>query len=430
MHAVSIAQASFPIRSVVGPYLSVFFVALVVSLILTPLMRWLAVRNGVVDRPDLIRKHHGRVTAYLGGAAIFLAWLAGMCACFFIVPHDPRVLALGTTHVAFPISIVIGALVITLTGLMDDVFGISPRVKVGGQLFAAAALAHNDVGFALVEDLIKFFGYQPPETFCYVAGATLIAVFVLGGCNAMNLMDGMDGLAGGVTFIAAVGLLFLSVFTAVGLTGPADAPPGIDILTSPVRIVMCLAIMGAILGFLLFNFYPASIFMGDAGSLLLGYLSISTILLLAHAPASGPALVMAALIVFALPIVDTMLAIVRRKVAGRPIFEPDKHHMHHELQARGLNVPQATLVMYLLAAFFAAAGCSIVFLRGRYVVAIFAAFYTLTPLIAFIHGKRRKARLAADAASVPAEDALPFRGTPARRRRRYRDHLKRVRGKV
>lgn len=415
-----LAQNNAPFRSVITPYLAVFAVALGISLLLTPLMRWLAIRNGVVDWPDKTRKSHGRPTAYLGGAAIFLAWLGGMFTCFLITPHDSRVLALGLNHVSFPISIVIGALVITLTGLMDDVFGVSPRVKLGGQLFAAAALAHNDVGSELVKDFLVIAGYAPTDMFCYVVGAILIALFVLGGCNSMNLMDGMDGLAGGVTFIAAVGVLFLSIFTAVGLTDPAHEPPGVDILTSPVRIVMCLAIMGSVLGFLVFNFHPARVFMGDAGSLLLGYLSISTILLLAHAPASGPALVLAALIVFALPIIDTMLAIVRRVIAHRSIFSPDRNHLHHKLLQRGMSVPQATLAMYGFATLLAAIGCSVIFMRGRYVLVVFVVMFTLVPALAYVLGRRKQRQPAAHRAAARPRAPLPYLPRPRPRKRRLK----------
>ncbi len=303
---------------------------------------------------------------------------------------------------------------------MDDVFGISPRIKLGGQLSAAAALAHNDVGSELVKDFLVFAGFNPTPMFCYVAGGLLIAAFVLGGCNSMNLMDGMDGLAGGVTLIAAIGVLFLSIFAAVGLTGPAYEPPGVDILTSPVRIVMCLAIAGAVLGFLVSNFHPASIFMGDAGSLLLGYLSISTILLLAHAPAKGPALVMAALIVFALPIIDTMLAIVRRMVGRRNILSPDRQHLHHQLLLRGMSVPAAALSLYGLAVLLALLGCAIVFLRGRYVFAVSAALFTLVPLTAYIKGLAHRRKTAASAAAGADHPQHPLPHLPRPRRRRGR----------
>ena len=408
MNDLSPAQNVGSVWSVVSPYLGVAGAALGVSLLATPLMRRLALRYGVVDRPDLVRKRQRRPVAYLGGAAIFLAWLAGLATCHFITPHDPRAADLGLTHVSFPISLVIGALVITLTGLFDDVFGLSPRVKIGGQLFAAAALAHNDVGTELVKDFIIALGYPaqppPPELLCYVIGAALIAVFVLGGCNSLNLLDGMDGLAGGVTLIAAVGLLFLAVFAAVGLTGPAHGPPGIDILTSPLRIAMCMALIGAVLGFLPYNYHPASIYLGDAGSLLLGYLTVGSILLLAHAPAAGPALVMAGLIIFALPIIDTLLAIVRRKVAGKRISEPDHHHLHHKLLARGFGVRRATLTLYALAACFAVSGCTVVFLRGRYVLLVFVGLFSTVPIAGYIMSRRARR-----GAPVNARDNTPGR---------------------
>lgn len=360
---------------VLRPYIPVFLIAFFASVILTPLMRGLALRNGVIDWPDLQRKRHPHPVAYLGGAAIFLAWLAGMFMCFVIEPHDPRVAALGLHHVLFPMSLVVGALVVTLVGLFDDVWGVSPRVKLGGQLLAAAALAHNDVGTELVRDTLVWAGMDPAGGLCYFLGAVLIAVFVLGGCNALNLMDGMDGSAAGVAAIAAAGLLGLSLFTDLGLVSQADQPPGVDIIMSPLRIVMCLAIGGAVLGFLPYNFHPARIFMGDAGSLLLGYLIVSTMLLLAHAPASGPALVLAGLMVFALPIIDTLLAIIRRKLLGKQISTPDSEHLHHVLLRRGLSVKAAAGVLYLAAAGFAVLGCSVVLLRGRYVVVVFAGLF-------------------------------------------------------
>lgn len=370
--------------SVLAPYMVVFFVAFFVSFVATPVMRWLAIRNGVVDWPDFKRKVHLQPVAYLGGIALFMGWLAGILCCFFLAPHDPRVIELGMAHVKFPFAIVIGGAVIALTGVIDDVYGVSPRVKIGGQLFAAAALATQDVGTELVADTFSSLGVAFPHSdiVAYVLGAIFIAVLVVGGCNSVNLLDGMDGLASGVTAIAAGGFLIISLIVAIGMSNPTMEPPGIDLITSPMRIVMCLAILGAVMGFLPYNFNPANIFMGDAGSLLLGYLCVSTILLLAHAPGPGPALVMAALVVFAMPFTDTTLAITRRKMAGKPIFSPDKAHLHHQLRKSGLSVKQTVLAMYGLCLCFATIGCMMVFLRWRYVLAIFFVMFAFIAVTA------------------------------------------------
>lgn len=393
--------------NVLAPYMAVFFVAFFVSIVATPIMRWLAIRNGVVDWPDFKRKVHLQPVAYLGGMAIFLGWLAGVSMCFFLTPHDVRVIEMGMEHVKFPFAIVIGGAVIALTGVIDDVYGVSPRVKIGGQLFAAAALATQDLGTELVADTFSSLGVAFPHSdlVAYVLGAIFIAVLVVGGCNSVNLLDGMDGLASGISAIAVCGFLVISLIVAIGMSNPTAEPPGIDLITSPIRIVMCLAILGTIMGFLPYNFNPANIFMGDAGSLLLGYLCVSTILLLAHAPGPGPALVMAALVVFAMPFTDTILAITRRKISGKPIFSPDKAHLHHQLRKSGLSIKQTVFVMYGLSLVFATMGCMMVFLRWRYVLAIFFVLFAFIAVTAIKSAQNKVIQATIDPGSRKDEEA-------------------------
>lgn len=375
------------LRDVITPYLGVFFVAFFVAFTVTPLMRLLAVRNGIVDWPDLKRKDHIQPVAYLGGVAIFLGWLAGMALCFFRRPSSETVAALDLGSV---IAIILGAIAITLTGLFDDVFHISPRVKVGGQLFAAAALASQDVGIRLVESTLTIFGMEGvPQPIVYTLGTIVIAVFVIGGCNAMNLLDGLDGLAAGVGTIANIGFLIIAALVAVR-AWMAGAPGGDGLIGDAERIVMCLAMVGAMLGFLPYNFSPATIFMGDAGSLLLGYLCATTILLFTGTTGTGVLLVAACLIVFAVPIIDTMLAIFRRKLAGRPVFSPDTCHIHHMLRQAGLSVKQTVLVLYAASALFAAIGCTMVALRvGPYILAVFVVLFGFVMVTAYKYGQRQ-----------------------------------------
>ncbi|HEX7010996.1 MAG TPA: MraY family glycosyltransferase [Phycisphaeraceae bacterium] len=381
------------LADVLLPYLWVLIAALVASLVMTPLMRRLALSNGIVDWPDLKRKAHVQPVAYLGGVAILLGWLTGIAVAMMTEPHNNDLTHSHYSSVNFPLSIILGAGVITLTGLFDDVYGISPRVKIGGQLFAAAALAWQDVGTRLAASSLGLLGLHPPDWVTYLLGTFIIAVFVIGGCNSLNLLDGLDGLAAGVTGIATAGFLAIAAILAVR-SYDAVAGPGVDAWIDPVRIVMCLAILGAVLGFLPYNFNPAAIFMGDAGSLLLGYLGAATILLFAQTSGKGPLLVTAALIVFALPITDTSLAIIRRKLRGRPIFSPDCEHIHHLLRRSGLSVKQAVGVLYSLAAAFAVLGCSLVMmqLRWRYVLAVFFVMYAAIMVTAYLYG-RRLARL-------------------------------------
>ena len=432
---ITLGQASGPASTgvepvgVIAPYMAVFFVAFFVAIIATPILRAAAIRNGIVDIPDLRRKNHIGPVAYLGGVAIFLGWLAGVGVSFLTPPHNAAASAVGFDHVVFPITIILGAGAIVLTGLFDDVYGVSPRVKVGGQLFAAAALASENVGIRLVESAISVMGL-PLESWLgptlsgyviYALGTVMIAVFVVGGCNAVNLIDGLDGLASGVTAIAVLGFLVMAAMVAVRGDGNSlDA-----LVNDPVRIVMCLAILGAILGFLPYNFNPATIFMGDAGSLLLGFLAVSTILMFSHVHLKH---VTATLIIFAVPISDTAMALIRRKVRGQPLFSPDSNHIHHQLRRRGLTVKQAVVLLYAAQAAFAALGVALVWydVQWRYVMAVFVVLYGFVVVFAYklaardamIEKIKRMESADADAVEVPpATRDVPLPEDPTRDRK-------------
>jgi UDP-GlcNAc:undecaprenyl-phosphate GlcNAc-1-phosphate transferase len=395
------------LTEVIAPYMVVFFIAFFVSFCLTPLMRMLAVRNGVVDWPDAHRKNHLEPIAYLGGVAIFIGWMGGVCMSYFTQPHD---VATDDTFVLFPISVILGAAAIVLTGLFDDIYSISPRVKVGGQLFAAAALAANDVGIQLVDNSLRVMGVTASPMVVLVLGTVVIAVFVIGGCNALNLLDGLDGLAAGVATIACIGFLVMAAMLALMPAVAEDAQrASVMHRGDAIRMVMCLAAIGALLGFLPYNFNPASIFMGDAGSLLVGYLCVATMLLFSDTGGRALLAVTACLIIFALPITDTSLAIFRRKMRGKPILSPDNEHIHHLLRRAGLSVKQSVLVLYGLAILFAVLGCSLIALelRWRYVLALFVILYSFVLVTAYKYGHRKVLldQMAAEAAGDGDDEA-------------------------
>jgi UDP-GlcNAc:undecaprenyl-phosphate GlcNAc-1-phosphate transferase len=300
----------------------------------------------IIDRPDEARKLHKFPIAYLGGFAVFLGVMTAIGVSLFVVDGPGGLLG------PVPLSIVIGILAITFTGLADDVWGWDPRLKIAGQLVAAAALAIQDIGTRVAEGALAPFLGEAGTTLVamgpvsvetgdvfYWTGTALIAFFVLGGCNAMNLIDGLDGLCSGTAAIMATALLVLSIALAAGVDfdDPFDSMAG-------TRVVLCLALLGAVLGFLPWNFNPAVIFLGDCGSLLIGYLLVVIILLLGEHGETH--LVIAGLIVFALPIMDTALAILRRKLAGVSMSQADANHIHH-LAKRSLGgVKSAVVVLY------------------------------------------------------------------------------------
>jgi UDP-GlcNAc:undecaprenyl-phosphate GlcNAc-1-phosphate transferase len=327
-------------------YALVFLAAFLITLLATPFVRRLAISMDIIDRPDEARKLHKFPIAYLGGFAVFLGVMTAIGVSLFVVDGPGGLLG------PVPLSIVIGILAITFTGLADDVWGWDPRLKIAGQLVAAAALAIQDIGTRVAEGALAPFLGEAGTTLVamgpvsveagdvfYWTGTALIAFFVLGGCNAMNLIDGLDGLCSGTAAIMATALLVLSIALAAGVDfdDPFDSMAG-------TRVVLCLALLGAVLGFLPWNFNPAVIFLGDCGSLLIGYLLVVIILLLGEHGETH--LVIAGLIVFALPIMDTALAILRRKLAGVSMSQADANHIHH-LAKRSLGgVKSAVVVLY------------------------------------------------------------------------------------
>ena len=409
-HLADETPHALDLDGVLSPYVGVFVAAFLVAFAATPVMRRLALATGAVDQPDG-RKRHGEPVAYLGGLAIFLGWGAGVVVSRFADTHLSDI----WPGVGLPMAVLVGAVVITATGVIDDLFKLTPRVKVGGQLFAAAALTASRVGVRLVESSLETVGWTgAPPWFVYALGTAVVVLFVLGGCNAMNLLDGLDGLAAGVGAVSAAGFLFIAVWVAMYMA-PESADAALMPIGDPVRIVMGLAILGALLGFLPFNFNPANIFMGDAGSMLTGYLCVTTILMFADTSGKGPMFVMAALIVFAVPIADTALAIVRRKLAGEPLLQPDDKHLHHQLlrAARNLklgpnaSVKAAVLAMYALAGVFAVLGCSLIYLRWRYVLSVFMVLFATILAMAYKSGRQHALQTIHEAKADVAPTASP-----------------------
>jgi UDP-GlcNAc:undecaprenyl-phosphate GlcNAc-1-phosphate transferase len=380
-------------------YLPVFAVAFIVTLLATPLMRKLAVNHGIVDRPSEARKVHRIPIAYLGGVAVFLGLLAGIFTSYLGVAFDnPQFCrhesASHLEQTPVPIlSVVVAMAVICVTGLVDDIKGLYPRLKVAGQLMGAAFLAMEDVGTKVAAGVLKptlgmllgneelKYSFYLPFTLplwntgtitidiIYWVGVVIIALFVLGACNASNLVDGLDGLLSGVTSICAAGLLVIALGLAVADDGRLDSA----------RIVMCMALLGACLGFLPHNFNPANIFLGDAGSLLLGYMTIVIILTLGDTGKTH--LVLAGLVIFMIPIIDTSLAIVRRKLAGKPMSAPDDQHLHHQLK-RALGVKGAVFSLYAIGVVFAVLGIALSVVRLRVSMTLALVFASFIGVIA------------------------------------------------
>lgn len=413
----------------------VLLIAFLVTLAVTPIMRRLAIKYGIIDRPNDPRKIHKMPIAYMGGVGVFLGIVAGIFWSY-ITHSDPALMGASDRSAEVvleqdpvPLWIVAGMTVIAIVGLIDDVVGTTPRVKIAGQLFAAAALAWSDVGTKVAAGIIvpaaKAIGigvaaaapggietvaFDIPLPFVigplsaihidvvYWAGTAIIGFFVIGACNASNLIDGLDGLLSGVTAIATAGFLLVALTLAVLEDGPRDTQ----------RVVLCMAVLGACLGFLPHNFNPATIFLGDCGSLLLGYCAIVIILTLGDTGKTH--LVLAGLVIYAIPLIDTSLAIVRRKMAGKKISDADSDHLHHMLK-RALGVKGAALTLYAIGFAFAVLGVAMSVWKVRVVYVLIIIFLSYIGVISI--KVARKKQIEEQAAAVDGKPAQLPTAAPA-----------------
>jgi UDP-GlcNAc:undecaprenyl-phosphate GlcNAc-1-phosphate transferase len=325
----------------VREYLLVLCVAAAVTYLLTPVARSFALRCGAVAEPR-DRDVHAIPTPRLGGLALY----AGVCAGFLVASSLP---ALRRVFVYSDVeaTVVAGGLIVLL-GAVDDRWGIDALTKLAGQVLAAGVMVL--IGLEVILLTLPGIGTVSlgSERVLLTIGITLLTV------NAINFVDGLDGLAAGVGAIAALAFFVFSYGVASGaLTGGL----GQDRITSPTLIAVVLA--GACLGFLPHNFNPARIFMGDSGSMLIGLMLSAAVISLtgqvdfANLGRLGPSATLPVLVplllpfaVLAVPVVDLLLAVVRRTRAGRSPFAPDKEHLHHRLMEIGHSHTRAVLVMY------------------------------------------------------------------------------------
>jgi len=301
---------------------------------LVPVAGWIARRNGVIDEPG-DRKIHEKPMPRLGGIAVWAAFTVVVLAGYFGVPHFSRI-PWVETHLAAPIALlqeayrvqarllalVAGATLVVVVGILDDVLGNRFPVvaKLAGQVLAALVL----VAGGIRADFLYYEPFNVAFTVLWVVGIT----------NAFNLLDNMDGLSAGVAFVACFVLLVNAW-----------------LLGEFFIALVLVALMGSLLGFLVFNWYPASIFLGDCGSLFIGFVLASLTLLqryVSHASSSYFPVVMPVL-VLAIPILDTATVTFIRIREGRPIYVGDSRHLSHRLVSLGMRPPLAVVTIYLIA---------------------------------------------------------------------------------
>lgn len=295
-----------------------FIVSLVLSLALTPLAGRMGVRFGAIDMPGK-RKVHSKPIPRCGGMAIFLAFILTLVISTLFMTEVSSKLILEKKIVFFLIGIVIAFAV----GLFDDFHRLSPRVKFFFQVISASVAFYGGLRI----ESFSFFGSG--LHFGIVSYLVTVFWFVLF-INAINLIDGLDGLAAGITFFASLVMIILSVVKGEYLIGMLFA-----------------ALAGACLGFLRYNFNPASIFMGDSGSYFLGY-AIAGLSIIGSIKSQIGAAMLIPVLALGIPLFDTILSPIRRFIRGRKIFNPDKAHVHHRLVEMGLTTKKAVWMIYAI----------------------------------------------------------------------------------
>ncbi len=289
--------------------------AFVLALALTPWVRGKALSWGAVDLPNQ-RKVHRRAMPRLGGLVVYLAFLPAA-----VVSSSFKLQVLG---------LACGATLILLLGLADDIRGVSPRLKLAGQTLAALSVIPFGVKVEFVTN-----PFNSEMLYLGLLAVPVTVFWLVAVTNAVNLIDGLDGLAGGISCIAS---LTMAAIAAIQFSVFKD-PGQLEIVT------LSLILAAATLGFLRYNFHPASIFLGDSGSMLLGF-SLGVISVLGLTKSATAISVIIPVVVMGIPLLDVFLAIIRRYQDQRPIFQPDREHLHHRLLARGFTHRGAVLSIY------------------------------------------------------------------------------------
>lgn len=320
-------------------YIFAFIISLGVALCIMPGVIIFAQKTGAMDAPDQ-RKVHKTPVPRIGGIGIYLAFMLAISAC--MVTNN-----LSTEVTNELVGILVSGSIIAVVGIIDDYKNLPAKIKLLGQIFAAVVLVvFFDVRIDFITDPFGDYIYLDlfaiPATIFWLVGVT----------NTVNLIDGLDGLAAGVATIASITIFLVALEQNIFLVA-----------------VLTAALAGAAIGFLYYNFNPARIFMGDTGSMFLGFILASISIIGAVKSAATIALIVP-ILALGLPIFDTTFAIVRRYRGGVSIFKPDKGHLHHRLLALGFTQRQAVLLMYVISALLGLSAVALTEVDNKIAVAI------------------------------------------------------------
>ncbi|WP_082612068.1 MULTISPECIES: glycosyltransferase family 4 protein [unclassified Nocardioides] len=360
-------------------YLLVFLVATVVTYLLTVVAREIAVRTGAVAKVR-DRDVHAEPVPYLGG----LAMLGGLWAAYLVAKVLPFLGDASPFVFDDALAVLVAGSLVCAVGVVDDIIDLDALTKFGGQVLAVGILVYAGIQF-------RYFYQSTGEVFSLDAGqgALLTAFIVVATVNAVNFIDGLDGLAAGVIGISAAAF-FLFCYSLAFLN---------DVTLATTGALLSAALAGSCAGFLVHNFHPARVFMGDSGSMLIGLVLSATAITVTTQFAPGdltqgadgsrssllPVLLPVALpiLIMIVPLADLVLAVVRRTRAGRSPFAPDKQHLHHRLLEIGHSHRRAVIIMWLWAGLIAFSVVVASLFTGPVVWGVLGASFVVTVGLTF-----------------------------------------------
>jgi UDP-GlcNAc:undecaprenyl-phosphate GlcNAc-1-phosphate transferase len=342
------------------PVLAASFVG---SLGATWLCKKIALKFGIVDRPDNLVKIHKEPIAYLGGVGMLIGLTVGMLAGIGCLRNE----LLFGPMLAWLLAVLAGGAIACFVGLTDDIFDMKPAQKILGQVIPAV--------------ILLLVGIRP--TLHYITGFLNLPM-----PHDLEVILGIF-LCAGVTAIITVAMLLLTIHLATW---------GFSELGDPVRIVICLGLVGCVCGFLPFNRHPAKIFMGDAGSMLLGFTIAALMILFAE---QIPRWWIASIVVFGLPILDTAVALVRRLLNHRPLFVSDRGHIYDQMIDRGIPLKKTVAICYVLAAMYALIGLAMSQIKTRYAAIVHILVFVVS---GFVIWKKGYLRMEGLRGAIPKQD--------------------------
>lgn len=346
---------------------SIVGVTFVICLILTPIVIKLCRKYNIVDIPKDSRRVHSKPMPRIGGVAIVTSMLIGFLIYYLLTKDIPSI-ALNEKFLGY----IIGGLIIATMGLIDDLINLRARYKFFFQL--AAGLVVYYFGIRITGIKIPFI-YPDMIDFAWWIDLPLTLLWIIGVTNAINLIDGLDGLAAGITAISATSLLIIFIATSASLEA----------------IIISAVLVGAVLGFLPYNFNPAKTFMGDVSANFLGF-TMAVVSILGFAKGYTMIAIIAPVLVLGIPIFDTVFAMVRRFLKGQPMLKPDGGHIHHRLIKRGFSQRQAVILLYTITTLLCMLAVLLVAEDFWKLILLILAFicFSIFGIVTTIHRKNKK----------------------------------------